>query len=77
VSKWKRDIDSKVMLSDGRPIPVVLLANKVGDDTKMDREQRTRKSRRGSDKKQRQTKAYGDRIRTAVLNSSLLPLLTE
>jgi len=29
VSKWKKDIDSKVMLSDGRPIPVVLLGNKA------------------------------------------------
>ena len=26
--KWKNDIDSKVFLPDGRPIPVILLANK-------------------------------------------------
>ena len=30
VQKWKSDIDAKVFLSDNRPIPVVLLANKVG-----------------------------------------------
>ncbi|XP_041106244.1 ras-related protein Rab-32-like isoform X2 [Polyodon spathula] len=28
VSKWKHDLDSKVKLPNGRPIPVVLLANK-------------------------------------------------
>jgi len=28
VQKWKSDIDAKVFLSDSRPIPVVLLANK-------------------------------------------------
>jgi len=28
VTKWKNDIDAKVMLPDGSPIPVVLLANK-------------------------------------------------
>merc|ERR1712217_421866 len=28
VQKWKSDIDAKVFLSDNRPIPVVLLANK-------------------------------------------------
>lgn len=28
VQKWKADIDSKVMLADGNPIPVILLANK-------------------------------------------------
>ncbi|XP_017291923.1 ras-related protein Rab-38 [Kryptolebias marmoratus] len=28
VLKWKRDLDSKVTLSDGRPVPAVLLANK-------------------------------------------------
>jgi len=28
VTKWKNDIDAKVMLPDGKPIPVVLLANK-------------------------------------------------
>ena len=26
--KWKNDIDSKVFLSDGKPIPVLLMANK-------------------------------------------------
>ena len=29
VPKWKADLDSKVVLPDGRPIPTVLLANKV------------------------------------------------
>jgi len=29
VPKWKADLDSKVALPDGRPIPTVLLANKV------------------------------------------------
>lgn len=28
VSKWKNDLDSKVQLPDGKPIPCVLLANK-------------------------------------------------
>jgi len=28
VPKWKADLDSKVVLPDGRPIPTVLLANK-------------------------------------------------
>ncbi|KAG9336209.1 hypothetical protein JZ751_002556 [Albula glossodonta] len=28
VSKWKQDLDCKVKLPDGRPIPTVLLANK-------------------------------------------------
>ena len=29
VQKWKNDLDAKVALSDGSPIPCVLLANKV------------------------------------------------
>lgn len=29
VHKWKVDLDSKVVLPDGRAIPTVLLANKV------------------------------------------------
>ena len=29
VSKWKQDLDSKVQLPDGNPIPCILLANKV------------------------------------------------
>ncbi|KAF9582904.1 rab32, member RAS oncoprotein [Lunasporangiospora selenospora] len=29
VSKWKADLDSKVSLPDGEPIPVILLANKI------------------------------------------------
>jgi Ras-related protein Rab-32 len=33
VKKWKADIDSKVFLSKGKNIPVVLLANKVDLDT--------------------------------------------
>ena len=28
VTKWKNDLDSKVSLADGSPVPVVLLANK-------------------------------------------------
>jgi len=30
VSKWKTDLDNKVLLPDGDPLPCVLLANKVG-----------------------------------------------
>lgn len=29
VVKWKQDLDSKVQLPDGSPIPCVLLGNKV------------------------------------------------
>lgn len=29
VAKWKQDLDTKVQLPDGSPIPCVLLANKV------------------------------------------------
>ena len=29
VSRWKHDLDSKVQLADGQPIPCLLLANKV------------------------------------------------
>lgn len=29
VTKWKADLDAKIRLTDGRPIPAVLLANKV------------------------------------------------
>jgi Ras-related protein Rab-32 len=29
VSKWKTDLDNKVQLPDGNPVPCVLLANKV------------------------------------------------
>lgn len=29
VVKWKQDLDAKVSLEDGTPIPCVLLANKV------------------------------------------------
>ena len=28
-AKWKTDLDSKVQLRNGRPVPCVLLANKV------------------------------------------------
>ncbi|XP_077987592.1 ras-related protein Rab-7L1-like [Glandiceps talaboti] len=28
ITKWKRDLDSKVSLSDGRPVPCLLIANK-------------------------------------------------
>ncbi|XP_043560726.1 ras-related protein Rab-38-like [Chiloscyllium plagiosum] len=33
VSKWKNDLDSKVRLQNGNPVPVILLANKC-DQTK-------------------------------------------
>lgn len=29
VIKWKQDLDTKVQLPDGSPIPCILLANKV------------------------------------------------
>ena len=29
VTKWKGDLDNKVQLADGSPVPCVLLANKV------------------------------------------------
>ena len=29
VMKWKNDVDSKLQLPDGSPVPCVLLANKV------------------------------------------------
>lgn len=29
VAKWKKDLDSKCFLPDGRRIPVILIANKV------------------------------------------------
>lgn len=29
VIKWKQDLDAKVQLPDGSPIPCILLANKV------------------------------------------------
>lgn len=32
ISKWKREIDSKVLLPNGEPLPVVLLANKCDID---------------------------------------------
>jgi len=35
VSKWKEDLDSKVQLPDGSPIPCILLANKVSDCLKV------------------------------------------
>lgn len=31
VVKWKNDLDAKVQLPDGSPIPCILLANKVTD----------------------------------------------
>ena len=30
VTKWKTDLNQKVQLPDGQPVPCVLLANKVG-----------------------------------------------
>ena len=32
VQVWKEDVDNKLLLPNGQPIPVVLLANKVGGD---------------------------------------------
>ena len=29
VLKWKKDLDEKVITSDGKPVPAFLLANKV------------------------------------------------
>ena len=29
VQKWKNDLDNKVILPNGSPVPVILLANKV------------------------------------------------
>ncbi len=29
ITKWKADIDSKVMLQDGSPVPCILVANKI------------------------------------------------
>jgi GTPase SAR1 family protein len=38
--QWKREIDSKVTLPDGTPLPVVLLANKCDlPDSRVDKEQ--------------------------------------
>lgn len=34
VIKWKQDLDSKVQLPDGKPIPCILLANKVRNTIK-------------------------------------------
>ncbi len=31
VQMWKQDLDNKVLLPNGKPIPAVLLANKVRD----------------------------------------------
>lgn len=30
VTKWKEDLDSKLVLPNGKPVPTVLLANKCG-----------------------------------------------
>ena len=35
VEKWKTDLDSKVLLPDGRPIPCVLLGNKSDVDASL------------------------------------------
>ena len=37
VSRWKEDLDSKVWLPDGSPLPCLLLANKV-KETLIDRQ---------------------------------------
>lgn len=31
--KWKQDLDSKLLLPDGNPVPCLLLANKVSSST--------------------------------------------
>lgn len=39
VAKWKEEIDSKVLLPNGKPIPVVLLGNKCDlDEAKIDKD---------------------------------------
>ena len=39
VQMWKADLDNKVLLPNGKPIPAVLLANKVGErERKRERE---------------------------------------
>ena len=35
VEKWKSDLDGKIFLPNGSPIPAVLLANKVSVDLKI------------------------------------------
>lgn len=35
VTKWKTDLDTKVTLADGSPIPTVLLANKVSQQARL------------------------------------------
>lgn len=40
VAKWKEEIDAKVILPNGMPLPVLLLANKCDlEDTEIDKEQ--------------------------------------
>jgi Ras-related protein Rab-32 len=35
VQMWKQDLDNKVLLPNGQPIPAVLLANKVNDERRI------------------------------------------
>lgn len=41
VTKWKADLDAKVALPDGSPVPVVLLANKCDAHKEGDKHQHT------------------------------------
>ena len=40
VTKWKTDLDNKVQLPDGNPVPCVLLANKVRSSARVNRRKR-------------------------------------
>ena len=44
VEKWKVDLDSKVLLPDGRPIPCILLGNKSDMDASLHASRTTKRS---------------------------------